>query len=336
MKPDKIHNCVFEAKNLSIGYPPNFAIFNINLQLKSGRLVALLGPNGSGKSTLIRTLAQLIPAVSGELYFNQLLVSKNSSSNWAKLIAVVLTSTVLSNNLSVFDVVASGRFPHTNWLGKLGTDDLAIIQKSLQQVGIDNLTNRYFHHLSDGEKQRVMIAKALAQQTPIIILDEPTAHLDLINRVEIMHLLQDLAHQEHKMILISTHELDLAIQMADRFWLVDEGKILDGAPEDLILSDNLQRVFSKLSLHFDPQMGAFRIRRSLTHQIHFVPQIGNQFHFWTLNGLNKLGFDITEKPSDLTLLFDDSTAKWLLAGKFGEQQFDNLAELSDFLLSNLV
>ena len=181
----------------------------------------MLGPNGCGKSTLLRTLAGLQPALSGEYK-----LIANSQEPTAKDIALVLTERLSMDNTTVHDVVALGRYPYSSFLDGLKKEDEVMIAKSLEQVGFQdlNISNSFFNAHSDGEKQRVLIAKALAQQTPIILLDEPTAHLDLPHRILILRLLRQLAHEQNKTILISTHELDLALALSDRILLMTPAK----------------------------------------------------------------------------------------------------------------
>ena len=188
---------------------------DLTFSLKTGEMVCMLGPNGCGKSTLLRTLAGLQPALSGEYTHSD-----------AKNIALVLTERLSMENTTVHDVVAMGRYPYTSFLGGLTDNDETIIAEALQQVGFADLevSKTFFNAHSDGEKQRILIAKALAQQTPIILLDEPTAHLDLPHRILILRLLRNMAHEQGKTILISTHELDLALALSDRILLMTPGR----------------------------------------------------------------------------------------------------------------
>ena len=204
---------------------------NLCFSLHAGEMVCILGPNGCGKSTLLRTLAGLQPSLAGDFAIqNSKFKTQNSS------IALVLTERLSLDNTTVHDVVAMGRYPYTSFLGGLSAEDEAIISEALEAVGFQNskfkIQNSKFTSHSDGEKQRILIAKAIAQQTPIILLDEPTAHLDLPNRIRILQLLRRLAHEQGKTILISTHELDLAIQLSDRILLMtpQQGIMLDTAP----------------------------------------------------------------------------------------------------------
>lgn len=215
------------TNNLTIGYGAHTVQSSLTFSLCEGEMVCMLGPNGCGKSTLLRTLAGLQPPLSGT-YEVQGLSSEKASENSAdraKQLALVLTERLSLEHTTVHDVVAMGRYPYSSFLGGLSVDDEAVIADALQQVGLHNMADTYFNAHSDGEKQRILIAKALAQQTPVILLDEPTAHLDLPNRIRTLQLLRHLAHEQSKTILISTHELDLALQLSDRILLMSEGGI---------------------------------------------------------------------------------------------------------------
>jgi iron complex transport system ATP-binding protein len=203
------------TNNLTIGYDHHIVQSNLNFELHSGEMVCMLGPNGCGKSTLLRTLAGLQPALAGSFKIqNSEFLIQNSS------IALVLTERLSIDNTTIHDVVAMGRYPYTSFLGGLSETDEQIINQSLTDVGLIGTAHTFFNDHSDGEKQRALIAKALTQETPIILLDEPTAHLDLPNRIRILQLLRRVAREQGKTILISTHELDLAIQLSDRIILM--------------------------------------------------------------------------------------------------------------------
>ena len=237
-----MYNESISTNNLTIGYQntrggePTIIQRNLSFSLHAGEMVCMLGPNGCGKSTLLRTLAGLQEAVSSE---NGVQSSENK-------IALVLTERLSMENTTVHDVVALGRYPYTSFLDGLSADDEHIITESLEQVGIDaEAMHTFFNAHSDGEKQRILIAKALAQQTPIILLDEPTAHLDLPHRILILRLLRRLAHEQGKTILISTHELELALSLSDRILLMfpkGQGVRLDTA-EKLRAEDAFTQAF---------------------------------------------------------------------------------------------
>ena len=211
-----MYNVSISTNNLTIGYDHHVVQRDLKFELHPGEMVCMLGPNGCGKSTLLRTLAGLQPALSGTFTTSTL----NSQLSTLPHIAHVHTERLSLDNTTVHDVVAMGRYPYTSFLGGLSTTDEQIIEQSLADVGLSNTAQTFFNDHSDGEKQRTLIAKALAQETPIILLDEPTAHLDLPNRIRVLQLLRRVAREQNKTILISTHELDLAIKLSDRIMLM--------------------------------------------------------------------------------------------------------------------
>ena len=213
-------NASITTNNLTIGYENHVVQRDVSFSLFAGEMVCMLGPNGCGKSTLLRTLAGLQPALNGSFK-----VVEFQRFNVQSAIALVLTERLSLDNTTVHDVVAMGRYPYTSFLGGLSAKDEQVIAQSLSAVGLEGTEHTYFNAHSDGEKQRALIAKAIAQETPIILLDEPTAHLDLPNRIRILQLLRRLAHEQGKTILISTHELDLAIQLSDRILLLSENGV---------------------------------------------------------------------------------------------------------------
>lgn len=212
------------TNNLTIGYNHHTVQRNLSFELHHGEMVCMLGPNGCGKSTLLRTLAGLQPALAGSFEIANSPLPIANSAKEASQIALVLTERLSLENTTVHDVVAMGRYPYTSFLGGLSPADEQIIEQSLSDVGLSNTAHTFFNDHSDGEKQRTLIAKALAQQTPIILLDEPTAHLDLPNRIRVLQLLRRVAREQQKTILISTHELDLAIKLSDRIMLMTPQK----------------------------------------------------------------------------------------------------------------
>ena len=246
-------NVSISTNSLTIGYRAQGALSRVqtdlHFALEQGEMVCMLGPNGCGKSSLLRTLAGLQPALSGEYMIQKSGVKVQDS----KAIALVLTERLSMDNTTVHDVVALGRYPYSSFLDGLKAEDEAIIDDALRQVGFadaQTVASSFFNAHSDGEKQRILIAKALAQQTPIILLDEPTAHLDLPHRILILRLLRRLAHEQKKTILISTHELDLALALSDRILLMTPGKgvLLDTAA-NLKKSDAFTSAFSMDIFH---------------------------------------------------------------------------------------
>jgi iron complex transport system ATP-binding protein len=251
---------VLESVDLSIGYrstanQPHVIAKELSLNIGKGQVVGLLGPNGSGKSTLIRTLAGIQPVLNGTIRVLGNAIRSNQVRQNARLLSVVLTDRIDVRNLTVFDLVSMGRYPHTDWLGRGDNEDSDRIFLALEQVRMADFANLYFNELSDGEQQRSLLAKALVQDTPLIILDEPTAHLDLPNRISIMRLLRSLADETGKSILFSTHDLDLAIHTAERLWLLQKGgRLIMGSPAELMSSQAFEETFSLDSENRDQQI----------------------------------------------------------------------------------
>ena len=241
---------------------------DISASLYSGELTCLLGPNGAGKSTLLKTLTAFLPHVKGEIFIEGRPLDSYSDSELAKVIGVVLTERLSINNMTVDELVGMGRSPYTGFWGHMSDYDREVVGESISLVGIDGLRRRMVQTLSDGERQKVMIAKALAQETPVIFLDEPTAFLDYPSKVEIMQLLQTLSRERNKTVFLSTHDLELALQIADKVWLLDKPHgVTIGTPEDLALSGEMAKYFHREGVSFDIESGLFKIDHKLTHTI---------------------------------------------------------------------
>ena len=256
-----------QIKQLAIGYQSGNKNKRVAEQLtadiRKGELVCLLGANGSGKSTLIRTLCGFLSFFEGEVTMMGHSVLRLNEKELSQLVSVVLTDRIVVANATVNELVAYGRSPYTGLLGKLKSTDQQVVDEAISQCGIAHKKDDLLTNLSDGERQKAFIAKALAQDTPIIILDEPTAFLDLPARVEIIQLLREIASNSGKSVLLSTHDLDLALQMADRLWLLQAGgPLICGSPEDLLLQNAFQPMFEKKGIEFDNRTGLFRVKHA--------------------------------------------------------------------------
>ena len=290
------------AEDLAVGYmnrkTPHPVAGPLRLALWPGELVCLLGPNGAGKSTLLRTLAGLQPALSGRLDLGGRPLAAMEASERARQLSIVLTDRVDAGNLAVRELVRLGRHPHTGWLGSLSAHDEARVQAALEATGTEVFADRPVGELSDGERQKVLLARALAQDTPVVLLDEPTAHLDLPNRVALMRLLHQLARTTGKAILLSTHELDLALQAADRVWLLPaDGPLRTGTPEDLVLSGAFAAAFAREGLAFDAATGTFALHAPTGPPVQLVGE--GAATFWTRRALEREGFVPTTGPAAL-------------------------------------
>lgn len=248
---------MIELKNLSTGYGRHTVSANLNATLLSGRLTCLLGPNGVGKSTLLRTLCGFQPPLEGRMELDGKDMAQLSRKEMSRSIGVVLTERPDVTDMRASDMVALGRTPYTGFWGTLGTEDRNRVDEAMQLVGITHLAHRMIHTLSDGERQKVMIAKALAQQTPVILLDEPTAFLDFPSKVETMRLLHRLAHESGKTVFLSTHDLETAIQLSDDLWLLSADGLESGTADSLSADGSLERFVSCKGIRFDAQRKVF-------------------------------------------------------------------------------
>ena len=252
-------------RNLSTGYKGKKHVKviakEVNATICSGELTCLLGANGAGKSTLLKTLSAFLHPLGGEIWIQGKLLADYSDKELSTVIGVVLTEKCQLRNMTVNELIGMGRSPYTGFWGTLTRKDKQIVNDAIALVGIEGLKERMVHTLSDGERQKVMIAKALAQETPVIFLDEPTAFLDYPSKVEILHLLHRLSREMNKTIFLSTHDLELALQIADQIWLMDREKgVLTGTPEDLALNGSLENFFyHRKGITFEKSTGLYRI-----------------------------------------------------------------------------
>ena len=251
---------LIQTEGLSVGHGRTALLSGLDLRLGQGELVALIGVNGCGKSTLLRTLAGLQPALSGTITVKGLRLQDMTSVERARAISVVLTGRPQAGSLDVRTVVALGRQPWTGHLGRSTEADERAVEKAIDQTGIRAFLQRGLHTLSDGEGQKVLISRALAQDTPVMFLDEPTAFLDLVNRVRVLRLLRDIAHDMAKAVIFSTHDVQTAFDLCDRFIVVHDGGAWTGTPAEALTSGIMDRVFADDYLVFDPRSASFRPR----------------------------------------------------------------------------
>ena len=285
----------------------------INASLYSGELTCLLGPNGAGKSTLLKTLTAFLPPIKGEIFIEQKPLEEYSDAVLSKVIGVVLTEKLSLNNMTVEELVGMGRSPYTGFWGRMNDNDRKIVDESIILVGIDNLKGRMIQTLSDGERQKVMIAKALAQETPIIFLDEPTAFLDYPSKVEIMQLLQRLAREKGKTVFLSTHDLELALQIADKVWLLDKPHgVTIGTPEDLALNDDMSRYFYREGVEFDRESGLFKISHKLDRWVSLIGE-GARYNM-VKKALARQGIGIVD-AEDCDVVIETTENGYLLNGQ---------------------
>lgn len=263
---------IIEIRDLSTGYSTKkeekLVGAHLNGELKEGEFVCLLGPNGCGKSTLLKTLAGFQPAIHGEVITQNILLKNYQAKELAKVVSVVLTDNSKLNNMSAYEVVSMGRSPYTGFWGNLKETDHSIVEKCMQWVGISELKDRQMGQLSDGERQKVMIAKSIAQETPVILLDEPTSYLDYPSKVGMMLMLHRLAKSKGKTILMSTHDIENALQIADKIWILDEEQgLVSGIPEDLCREGYIDKYFVTNGLYFDKEACSFYLKYKTAREV---------------------------------------------------------------------
>lgn len=264
MKQPKKH--ILKTTNLSIGYTSKKQVSviaaDLSINLEAGNLVCLLGKNGIGKSTLLRTLTKVQPALNGTVLIDQKNLDNLTNIELSKIMSLVLTERLPDSSLTVFELVALGRQPFTNWIGYLTNKDMEIIQMAFKKTNTSHLMNSKCYELSDGQLQKILIARALTQDTPIIVLDEPTAHLDLHHTVNTFSLLKNLAAEFNKTIIVSTHEANLALQLADELWLMSSSKFISGKTDILIENNELELLFDSNLISFNKALKQFSISNS--------------------------------------------------------------------------
>jgi iron complex transport system ATP-binding protein len=307
---------VIEIINLSCGYGSHVVFQGLDLQIRTGELVCFMGPNGVGKSTLIRTIGGLLTPLSGTILFNGPTLLKE------QLISLVLTDPIRASYLTVYDLVVFGRYPYLDWKLHLTDADKGLVERAIDLVHIRHLRDRTINELSDGQKQMAMIARALAQDTPVVILDEPTAHLDLNNRVEVMRLLKDLTRTLNKAILLATHELDLALQTADVIWLAGEHRnMTTGIPEDLVLQGVFDEVFKFKG--FDLKTG--KVQHPIFRKTVVRLTGDGHAYLWTRNLLERNGFAVAESGEiEIVIGSEEGKYRWIIVGS---RSFQNLIDL---------
>ncbi len=349
--------------NVSIGYgkksgSQKIVKEDISLHASKGELVAIIGENGIGKSTLLRTIAGIQPSLGGIINVRSKSIETYSEKELSLIMSFVSTEIIRVSNLTVFDLVSLGRYPHTDWTGRLNNEDRRIVREAIETVGLRGYENKPVNYISDGERQKTMIARTLAQDTGIIVLDEPTAFLDLSNKYEIIHILHRLSNEKGKTIIFSTHDLTTAIAESDKLWLMLENSVKEGSPEDLVLDGSLASLFHNDHLFFDDEKGEFRIKKE-TGRKAVVTGSGPELT-WTTRMLERIGFEVipgtNDNASDDTLYieisqrlsiehpedsgmniehsplhFEQSSPVWKLGRRTSEISFDSLYELSRFL-----
>lgn len=326
---------VIQGKNLCIGYrtgkKEKIVHEHLNFELKTGELTCLLGANGTGKSTLLRTLSASQPPLGGELRIGNKPLEQYTEKERSRTIGVVLTDKTFAGGLTVRELVGLGRQPHTGFFGRLDQEDKRIIEEAMVQVGIAHKAQSYIAELSDGERQKVMIAKALVQECPLILLDEPTAFLDVVSRIEIMHLLHRIASDQQKAILLSTHDMEQALVLSDRLWLLSyENGLQCGTTEDIILSHQMDNLFPHQNICFDYHSGGYHPIVNGRREIQVECKDRILLH-WTNNALNRHGYQgVTHECDTKLIALSPTELHWTVQGE--TRIFSSFEEMFDSII----
>ena len=323
-------NEILSLDSLKIGYVSgknkNILLPPLTASAKRGELIAVIGRNGIGKSTLLRTLTGLQQPLGGEIFYSGKNIREYSKMELAQKAGYISTEIIKVSNMSVYDLVALGRFPHTNWIGKIEKKDHEVILDALAKTSMTSFRRKFVSELSDGERQKTMIARILAQDTGIMIMDEPTAFLDVAGKYEIFHLLHTLSNNGDKTIIFSTHDLQMAISQSDKIWLILDNKLIEGAPEDLMISGAFDHLFDSSTVMFNSEDGTFSFRSETKGSI-YIEGNGNKRH-WTEKAINRAGFAVSkEKTLPCIIIPSDNTKSWQLSTQSSIQEFFSIYEL---------
>jgi iron complex transport system ATP-binding protein len=294
---------------------------------RHGELVAVIGRNGIGKSTLLRTVAGIQKPLSGSIRCSGRLVTDFGGPELAEKIAYVSTEPVKVSNMTVYDLVSLGRYPYTNLFGNIRDEDQEAVSEALQKVSLPDFAGRYVAELSDGERQKIMIARILAQNTGILLMDEPTAFLDVRSKFEILHLLYRLSRDEGKTIVFTTHDLNMAIRHSDRIWLILGNGMVEGSPEDLMLDGLFDHLFESSSVRFDSSDGTYSFREEIRGSV-YISGNGKRRH-WTEEAVRRAGFSVSKEITPTYIVLGDD--KWTIISPGDEKQCVSLFEVAEYL-----
>ncbi len=336
---DKIINRKLSFESLRIGYvsgkTENQLLPPLNACANNNELIAVIGKNGIGKSTLLRTLTGLQQPLGGEIFFGNRNIRDYSRNELALNVGYISTEIVKVTNMKVYDLVALGRFPHTNWIGKIERTDHDAVMDALRKTSMESFSVKLIAELSDGERQKVMIARILAQDTAIMIMDEPTAFLDVAGKYEIFHLMNQLSKYSDKTIIFSTHDLQMAISQSDKIWLILDNELIEGAPEDLMMAGAFDHLFESSAVVFNSGDGTFSYINDSRGSI-FIEGNGSK-RFWTEKAVSRAGFSLAEKKSYPFITIPSEENKfWTLRFENSEKVISNIYELITTLRSEII
>ena len=335
---ENTHNKILALDSLTVGYRTgtvtNSLLPAFTVEVARGESIAIIGENGVGKSTLLRSIAGLQRELGGNVFIKGQNLKEYSRYELAKNIGYISTEPVRVSNMSVTNLVRLGRYPHTGWTGKLTDEDHSLVSEAISMVGIEALADRYINELSDGERQRAMIARTLAQDADILIMDEPTAFLDVRSRYEIVHLLHELSVNRSKTVLFSTHDMLTAIGESDRIWLLFRDSFVEGAPEDLALKGSFEKLFRGSVVKFNTADATFSYSK-LYHGKVCIEGDGPA-RYWTEKAAGRAGYEISESVPGIKIKIVNSVngIRWIAVSGSSTNEMASLYELVKWLRLN--
>ena len=330
--PSEPQDHMISLEQISIGYKRNLPLLSgLNLTAEPGEMIALVGRNGTGKSTLLRSILGLTPLLAGKCLLRGIALQDYDLQNRARTVSYVSSQVARIPSITVRELVSLGRIPYTGWMGRQGKEDRKLVEKAIMEVGMEKYMDRNLEQLSDGERQRVMIARAFVQDTPVMVLDEPAAYLDIPNKYELVRILSAFRDQR-KTILYSTHDLETAMMCADKFWVILDGQIHEGSPEDLGLSGLFEQLFESSGIAFDRESGRFKYQLTPRGGIGLVDG-PDQAVVWTRHTLERLGFEVSESEEQTTVKVTraGSGYHWIVKQGNAEKTVGSLYRLARFL-----
>ncbi|AVD37242.1 ABC transporter ATP-binding protein [Clostridioides difficile] len=325
---------MLKTNNLSVGYNNKVVVSDINIEVKSGEILCLLGSNGAGKTTLLRSLSKLISPIKGEIYLNGVNINHISRKALSKKMALVLTNRLLADLMTVQDIVNIGRYPYTGFFGNLSKKDLIMVDEALESVDALHLKKRYFDELSDGEKQKVLVARALVQEPEIIILDEPTTHLDIKHRLELINILKNLSKEKSISVILSLHEIDIALKSCDKVALIKNNKVIAyGQPEDVVDENIINSLYELDDKNFNSLLGSVEISNKSKNEVFIIGGGGKAtpiYRAFTKKGIGLYSGIIHENDIDYEI------GRTMGIKMFTENPFESISDESfDLAIRNL-
>lgn len=325
---------ILKLENLTVGYGSGknaiILLNNINKSVYEGEMIALTGRNGTGKSTLLRTISGLQAPLGGNIFIKGRKIKEFSRIDMAREVGYISTEPLKVPDMRVYDMIALGRFPHTGWFGRIDHESHIKIIESAERAGISSFIHRPLNELSDGEYQRAMIARVIAQDSSVLFLDEPTAFLDIRSKFEILSLLYDLSRKRMRTIVFTTHDIETAAGISDRIWLLLDGSIIEGAPEDLYLSGHIEHLFRSSIVDIEFKNGGFHLRKQTSGRVIVAGE--GIIKFWTERAMERIGFEpCNEKCPFKVITPSNDKKKWTLISETSEFEFDSLYSLTRWM-----